>query len=276
MTHMTKILMPLIAAACLATALPACKKDAKTAQQDNGLSASTVAQIKAAGFNTEGAKKVPEGYLVEGDIILTEDDLGATSNSPELVFAQEEHYRTKNLVNVSQHPTIKVGLSISNSSYQAAFSAAVDEAISRYNAQNLSVRFQRVSSGADITVVGFYQVSNTLGSSGFPKGGAPYKQIQMNTYWYSTATTTTNVNYIATVMSHEMGHCIGFRHTDYMDRSYSCGGTAVDEGSAGVGAVYIPGTPTGPSANSWMLACIGDNQNRPFTSADVTALNYLY
>lgn len=40
-----------------------------------------------------------------------------------------------------------------------------------------------------------------------------------------------------------MGHCIGFRHTDYMNRSYSCRGSAVNEGSAGVGAVYIPGTP---------------------------------
>lgn len=272
---MKRILMPLVAALILAAGFTACKKDAKTVQQDT-LPDATVSQIKALGFNADGAKKVPEGYLVEGDIILTESQLSTAPNSPELVVAQEEHYRTNNLVNVSTHPTIKVALSISNSSYQAAFSAALDEAIRRYNAQNLSIHFQRVSSGADITVVGFYQVSNTLGSSGFPSGGAPYSQIQMNTYWYSTSTGSTNVNYIATVMSHEMGHCIGFRHTDYMNRAYSCGGTAVNEGSAGVGAVYIPGTPSGPSANSWMLACVGSNQNRPFTSADITALNYLY
>ena len=77
-------------------------------------------------------------------------------------------------------------------------------------------------------------------------------------------------------MAHELGHCIGFRHTDYMNRSYSCGGSAVNEGASTVGAVHIPGTPTGPSSGSWMLACIGSNVNRPFTSADRTALAYVY
>jgi hypothetical protein len=193
------------------------------------------------------------------------------------VVASEEHYRTNNLVNTTSYPTIKVALSNSSSQHQAAFSAALDEAIRRYNAENLRVKFQRVSSGANVTVVAYYQVSNTLGSSGFPSSsGAPYSQVKMNTYWYSTGTGSTNVNYIGTIMAHELGHCIGFRHTDYMNRAYSCGGSAVNEGSAGIGAVYIPGTPSGPSASSWMLACVGSNQNRPFTSSDRTALNYVY
>jgi hypothetical protein len=61
-----------------------------------------------------------------------------------------------------------------------------------------------------------------------------------------------------------------------MNRAYSCGGTAVNEGSAGVGAINIPGTPTGPDPNSWMLSCIGSGQDRPFNANDVIALNYLY
>src|SRR5678810_928237 len=85
----------------------------------------------------------------------------------------------------------------------------------------------RSSAASDVykrQVVAFYQVSNVLGSSGFPNStGDPYNQVQMNTYWYSTGTTTTNVNYIGTIMAHEIGHCIGFRHTDYMSRRYSCG-----------------------------------------------------
>src|SRR5687768_6007262 len=98
----------------------------------------------------------------------------------------------------------------------------------------------------------------------------------MNTYHYSTGTGTTNVNYIATILAHEIGHCIGFRHTDYMDRSYSCGGSTANEGASTVGAILIPGTPAGPDPNSWMLACIGSGQNRPFNSNDRTALTYLY
>ena len=59
-----------------------------------------------------------------------------------------------------------------------------------------------------------------------------------------------------------------------MDRDYSCSGGG-NEGDAGVGANHIPGTPTGPSANSWMLACSGGG-DRPFTASDITALRNTY
>ena len=155
---------------------------------------------------------------------------------------------------------------------------ATDAAIARYNAENLQLNFNRITqnannNAADINIVVFYQVSNVLGSSGFPSGGNPYPQVQMNSYWYSASTST---NYMATIVAHEMGHCIGYRHTDYMNRKYSCGGRPQNEGSAGIGAVWIPGTPTGPDAGSWMLACIGSGVDRPFTSNDLVALNYVY
>ncbi|RYZ19630.1 MAG: matrixin family metalloprotease [Chitinophagaceae bacterium] len=257
--------------------ITSCKKNTKESAGAPAVSQEALAQIRSLGFSDQNVQKVAEGYLVEGDIVLTAADLQQRTSSPELIYAQEEHYRTNNLVKTSTYPTIKVALNNSSSQHQAAFSAALDEAIRRYNAENLTVKFQRVTSGANTTVVAYYEVSNTLGSSGFPSStGAPYSQVKMNTYWYSTGTGTTNINYIATIMAHELGHCIGFRHTDYMNRAYSCGGSAVNEGSAGVGAVYIPGTPSGASASSWMLACVGSNQNRPFTSADRTALNYIY
>ncbi len=84
------------------------------------------------------------------------------------------------------------------------------------------------------------------------------------------------VNYIRrSVIQHEIGHCIGMRHTDYMDRSYSCGGTATKEGASNVGAIFIPGTASGPDAASWMLAC-SNGGDRTFNSNDVIGLNYLY
>ena len=131
--------------------------------------------------------------------------------------------------------------------------------------------FQRVSSGGniDITVVNTGQY---IASAGFPSGGQPYSQIK-----YAKKYTTFSDGFMTTVLAHEMGHCIGFRHTDYMNRSYSCG-TGGNEGqeATGVGAVHIPGTPTGPDAASWMLACLSSTTNRPFNNNDRTALNYLY
>ncbi|HYD19877.1 MAG TPA: M57 family metalloprotease [Flavipsychrobacter sp.] len=274
---MRKLFRTVLLASTMALVFSACKKEVKeTDAPQEEVSESVKAQIKTLGFDNRDVQKIDEGYLVEGDIVLTSENLASVPTTPELIIGNEEHYRTNNLVNPGSYPTIRVAISSSSSSHTAVFTAALDEAIRRYNAEGLRVRFQRVTSSPHITINAYYQVSNTLGSAGFPtSSGAPYSKIQMNTYWYNTSTSSTNVNYIATIMAHEMGHCIGFRHTDYMNRSYSCGGSVVNEGSSGVGAVHIPGTPTGPSSRSWMLAC-SDGSNRPFTSADRTALNYVY
>ncbi len=245
-----------------------CKKEDKKTTE---VSQEVLSQVAKLGFSTDGVAAHEDGYLVEGDIFLKAQDLqDGIQQSHNLIYANEEHYRTTNLVTRLPR-TITVSLNTS----QANFVSATDEAIRRYNALNLNVRFQRVAgTSANINVVTFYQVSNTLGSAGFPSGGNPFNRIQMNTYWYTPGIA---VNALATTIAHEMGHCIGFRHTDYMNRAYSCG-SGGNEGASTVGAVYIPGTPTGPSAGSWMLACgsTSSSFNRPFTTADRTALNYVY
>ncbi|MGE5519742.1 MAG: M57 family metalloprotease [Candidatus Dadabacteria bacterium] len=274
---MKKIVYPFAAFCVLTIGIVSCKKDAQAPKEQ--ISSQTLSAIEQLGFSTYGIQKTGTGYLVEGDINLSDKEIADKTTSPNLIIAQEEQYNTFNLVSISKHPTIKVALNNATPTVDAAFSAALDEAIRRYNAENLQITFQRVTSGQDITIVGYYEVSNTLGSSGFPNStGDPYYQVKMNTYWYSGGTDATNVNYIGTIMAHEIGHCIGFRHTDYMNRAYSCGGRKQNEGQSntGVGAVWIPGTPTGGDPNSWMLACVGSNVNRPFNSNDKVALAYLY
>jgi hypothetical protein len=271
---MTKLVVTLVLTGLISLTFVACKKDVK----ENSVSTEVLNQISAMGLSTDGVQKVDGGYLVEGDIMIAHDRLAERSSTPNLTIAQEEQYRTFNLLSASKHPVVKIALNSSSAAHNAAFTAALDEAINRYNAENLSFSMQRVTSGQDITVVAYYERSNTLGYSGFPSsGGDPYNQVQMNTYWYSTGTDATNVNYIGTIMAHELGHCVGFRHTDYMSRRYSCG-TGGNEGQAknGVGAVLIPGTPSGPDAASFMLACIGSNVNRPFNANDKIALGYLW
>ncbi len=73
------------------------------------------------GFSVEGVQKAEGGYLVEGDIFLPESDLGAQPSSPNMVIANEEQYRTFNLVNPSSYPTIKVRLSNTSSGSPGRF-----------------------------------------------------------------------------------------------------------------------------------------------------------
>jgi hypothetical protein len=271
---MKRIITPIAITCIAAMTFVSCKKEVK----EQSLPTEDLNNIAAMGLSTSGVKAVDGGYLVEGDIFISKDRLSERSATPNLTIASEEQYRTFNLLSASKHPVVKVALNISSSAHVSAFTAAADEAIRRYNAENLGFTMQRVTSGQDITIVAFYENSSTLGSAGFPNSaGDPYNQIQMNTYHYSTGTDATNVNYIGTIMAHEMGHCIGFRHTDYMSRRFSCGyGGNEGQSSTGVGAVLIPGTPSKADAGSWMLACIGSNVNRPFNSNDKIALSYLW
>ncbi|WP_425389700.1 M57 family metalloprotease [Ekhidna sp.] len=255
-----------------------------------------VAQIAALGFDVENfpVETFENGYLVERDIYLTDAtiaEMGRGNAVPSV-----EQYRTNNLVNAGGGRVITIYAPEEGSGggggkgkkggggsggYSPAMIAGLDEAISRYNAENLTISFQRVtnSSGADIVMTRLSKRDErrgVLGSAGFPtNSGDPYGEIKMSGVLESSYGLSTNG--IATIIAHEMGHCIGFRHTDYFDRSISCGGGTSNEGDGGVGAIHIPGTPTGASLSkqSWMLACT-DGSNRDFNNDDKTALDYLY
>ncbi|HWN87528.1 MAG TPA: M57 family metalloprotease [Chitinophagaceae bacterium] len=268
---MRQMLKPLAFLLVAGFAITSCKKEVKEPAQEQ-ISEETLTKIYNHGFGTSNVAKIEEGYLVEGDIILTEEFLNSTPGGNFLRIANTEQYRTTNLV--SGPRTITVSLD-SKLAAIAGYSQALTEMVNRYNAQNLTLDFQVDGSGGDIKFVnanGPY-----LGSSGFPSNsGAPYGQVKLYSRNIGSGTSNTFVNYLATIMAHEVGHCIGFRHTDYADRSYSCGGAYANEGASSIGAIHIPGTPTGPDPNSWMLACISRNENRPFNSNDRTALSYLY
>jgi hypothetical protein len=244
----------------------ACRKNVAT-EQNTTPSEEALSKIYALGFSNKNVSMDEDGnYVVEGDIILSQADLDAAPGMQFLRVGSEEQYRTYNLVTAPR--VIRVSLS---SKLPSSYTAALDEALARYNSENLSITFQRVSSGADISIV--KGNGNFLASAGFPTStGQPYNQVKVNSNALSGQPQAT----VASVLAHELGHCIGFRHTDYMNRSYSCGGQAVNEGASTIGAVYIPGTNANPDPNSWMLSCIGSGQNRPFNANDKVALNYLY
>lgn len=233
-----------------------------------------VNSVQAMGFSTNNIVAEDDGYIVEGDIFIPAADLKRNLQGSFLRIGNVEQYRTTNLVNVSAGVrTITVAL---NSKINAAtYGPVLDEVVNRYNAENLQIKLQRVSSGAEITFTS--ATGSYLASAGFPtSAGAPYNLVKVNVKAIGSGTSATWINYAASIFAHELGHCIGFRHTDYMNRAYSCGGAVSNEGASTVGAVLIPGTPAAADPNSWMLACIGANMNRPFNANDKTALNYLY
>jgi len=262
------------AMALIVAGLWSCEQQEDAVKPEQGeVSQEILNQLNAIGFNTVDfeVKKLENGYIVEKDILLTRDQI--MSMAPASDVPSVEHYSTDNLVTGTPR-TINVYVNMPQK-----YKDATDIALDRYNDEGLNLTFQQVSSSSNADIVikaspWYYYWFGILGSAGFPTaGGDPHNQILMTRQYYDGVS---NINGLATTIAHEMGHCIGFRHTDFMDRSYSCGGSADNEGDGGVGANHISGTPTGPDANSWMLACGSPEGDRPFTNNDKTALGNLY
>jgi hypothetical protein len=257
-----------------------CEQSDETEVAVTEVSAATLQALTDAGFDVDNIAPIQfeDGVLVEGDIYIPFHDLSSLRKGDRLPV--EEQYSTNNLVSTSGSRVITMYAPTGRRGYSAGMIAGLDLAIARYNAENLEVSFQRITStSADIVMTRLSKGDERrgiLGSAGFPtSSGDPYGEIKMSgvlesSYGLSTAG-------IATIIGHEIGHCIGMRHTDFFDRSISCGGGTSNEGDGGVGANLIPGTPSGASAvaKSWMLACT-DGGDRPFNNDDKTALNYLY
>jgi hypothetical protein len=275
MKHIAKSLAAILVATVLITA---CKKEfdgPEIAQEE--ISSDVLAKIKALGFGTGSVQKVEDGYLVEGDILLTDKHLNKSHQNTLLRVGDEEQYRTSNTV-LGLPRTILVNVSTTLPAWAVT---ATDAAIARYNVlanpiygiNATLIKFQRTTGRAHIYITPAPSGAGYLASAGFPTdAGHPFSSVRVNAAILNTWASNTRTSIIA----HELGHCIGFRHTDYMNRSYSCGGAPVNEGAGAIGAKHIPGTPTTPDAGSWMLACIGNGVNRPFTANDIRALRWLY
>ncbi len=225
-----------------------------------------ISNLVEAGFPSDDIMVVDELVYVGRDAHVT---LEASREMLQSGEESAEQYRTNNLVSSSVTKICVVPTSAFNS--YSRLSAGLDLAIDNYNSQGLSFTMVRGSAPDCSATISAKTTSGVGGSAGFPKGGKPYGTINIGT---GLQNYSNDVN--EHVITHELGHCIGFRHSDYYDRSISCG-SGGNEGSAGVGAIHIPGTPTDARVGgSIMNSCLRSNESGEWSSSDKTALQYLY
>ncbi|RYZ43340.1 MAG: protease [Myxococcaceae bacterium] len=230
--------------------------------------------------NQEIISNLVEAGFPENDIMVVDDAVYVGRDAHVTLEASREmlqpgkesleQYRTTNLV-ASTVTKICINPTSGFNSY-SRLSAGLDAAIQNYNQRGLSFTMARgptTGCSANITAT---TMSGAGGSAGFPTGGRPYGTINIGTGLQSYSA---DVN--EHVITHELGHSIGFRHSDYYNRAISCGGAASNEGTAGVGAILIPGTSgTATVGGSIMNSCFRSTETGEWTSSDITALNYLY
>ncbi|WNB16890.1 M57 family metalloprotease [Marivirga arenosa] len=284
MTNLRKGITLAIAFVMTTLLMTSCQEDEMANQVDNTVvSDQVIKQLTQLGFDPSDVYKEKfnnpltgdQGfnYVVEGDILISQEQLDEMSNS-EIFHTGKfaEQYRTSNLV--SQNRTINViGYTANNANgLDSKMRTALSWAIDNYNALNTGLTFTLTfgSNFSPFDMVVYRVNGSGGGSAGFPSGGNPNKFIQIQ-----SGTSNFDTNVVEHVIGHEIGHSVGLRHTDWFNRSFSCG-TGGSEGTAGVGAIHIPGTPTDIDPNSLMLACFSANEDGEFGQFDRVALEFLY
>lgn len=220
-------------------------------------------QVEAMGFRSDGMQEFGDNVIVEGDILISKAQLREAArlraNNP---AGPRFHYTTTNIVSDSKIYQIRVDLSGLNS--QPGWQNAARDAITAWSGiADTHVKMVE-GSPADITVGTTCTSSNVAAFASFPSGGNPGSTIYVNTcFGYSTSHAQKVHN-----MVHELGHTIGFRHSNYVQMGESAGTD---------GAWHIWGTPTsGNATGSVMNGGTALNSWAGFATSDVTATQKRY
>ena len=273
----------------LALLLASCESNSQDVEinKDQDLN-NAISVLEKKGFDTQNyqilelpygkEEKLEKMISVEGDgLFLIKDLLNAT---------REKQYHTNNLLKSSVAGNLKIALKTSGAySISQKWQVAFKEAIKNWNSIKKSfdahTTFTRlkevdISDDYDILVYESFLGRNlTIARAGFPmNGGTAFNGIYINSGFTETLTDKERI-FTAT---HEIGHSLGLRHTNWFDRNSDGFSNMSDpgdyEGESSYGANYIFSTPTGLDPNSVMNAIVAPWNK--FSRYDRAAIRYLY
>lgn len=209
-----------------------------------------IALIGKIGFNASTAKKYNEGFIVEGDIYFAKAKLQA------LHPLLKTNQRTFGFnVNSSKASTIRLLIDPSMSSWKNEICQAVDV----WNSFGSNITLNIVSSSPDITIISDIAAgvsgssswddvnSAQCGEAGVPSGGNPYPTIVINV---GHPTLLSSLNARVALITHEIGHSIGFAHTNESFGS-QISGTPTDDYTSIMNSGFCAIQANQPHPDAW-------------------------
>jgi hypothetical protein len=212
----------------------------------------------------QASREMLQPDMRPGYVEAHDDHDGHAHEGPD--HATQEQFRTNNLVGLNI-----TKICINAPAFTGRFSDALNLAIQNWDEQPLHFSVARApSSGCSFTIQAVFVPGGTQFFAEFGQNGLPGVRFTIG-----DALGAQTLDVMEHVMTHEIGHTLSFRHTDFFNRSISCGSGGAETGTSG--NIHIPGTPTGAVVGgSLMNACFRTSETGEFTANDITAMRTLY
>lgn len=224
--------------------------------------------LSSIGFKTEGLIDMGTYYVVEGDIMLEKRHL-SEYNTIYRESSGLKQVRYSELISRSNQRSITIGVSNSlKVQGKDNWLIEIQQAIAEWNSIttcNIHLTYT-TSLSPDILISddGGTLADNWLAVGSYPRGGKPGPRIKINLdFWNNYTLTSSQKKYN---MVHEIGHCIGFMHTNWSGLGESSG-------------TVVPGTPNegkNPDPNSVMNGGTPSYSWNGFSEYDIKAAERIY
>lgn len=243
-----------------------------------------VTAIQDLGFDSTDIKDIGDSYLVEGDIILTKKALRLSLYDYNGNSSLKQARRSGLIASGNErNVTVRVDNSIPTTGADN-WRSEVQTAINHWNALTIyesNLRFAYTTAPtADITIRedngiledgAYYGPGDyrwQLAAAESPLDGKAGYQIRINLDTDNNRTMSSSQKVFT--MVHELGHCVGLRHTNWYNPNpkYS--------ESTGIGIAGTPNTGTNPDPNSVMNGGTALNSWNGFSYYDKIAIKNLY
>ncbi len=270
--RIVKLTIPIIGALLLGVS---CETESFDAEETGQLPDDVKQKLIRLGVNPNESELTttthPSGQEISvwqsGDILISSDRLFEYSDVP--TNTTTKAFNTLNLVHTGSEGRL---ISVVSRGLGTKGDTALQQALDAYNALGLKVSFSLTFGAHDADIAVYRNISKMgFASSYFPYKGDPGGAIEVN----NELRDHLDINFWKLIFMHELGHCIGLRHSDWRTRK-SCD-VSIGEAIGSEGAIHIPGTSsTGNDVESIMKTCFAPNERMNFTDSDLIALQFLY